>query len=132
MSPGTLVAAKVGKENEWILATIVTWNGSKQKYEIEDVEEEESESKQKYLVTTKSIVPLHLTDEDALASHEFQEGEEVLALFPQTTCLYTAFIAQTPSTTKSKNYLVTFEDDEEEGTENPQRSVEARFIIERQ
>lgn len=101
-----LVKSQDGDEN-WILAEVVHYNHSWNKYEIDDIDEEQ---KERHVLSRRRVVPLPLmranpeTDPDAL----FAKSTLVLALYPQTTCFYRAII-QEPPRTAQEEYQVLFE-----------------------
>ena len=67
MQKGDTVAARTSKpkdaQQEWILATVVRFYAGRQRYEVEDVEEEEGDGKQpgtrkKYTLSADAIIPM--------------------------------------------------------------------------
>ena len=127
---GDLVAALVkgndGDEN-WILAEVVHYNHSSNKYEIDDIDEEQ---KDRHILSRRRVLPLPLmranpeTDPDAL----FPKDTLVLALYPQTTCFYRAII-QDPPKTAQQEYQVLFEDSSYSDGYSPPLSVPQRYVI---
>ncbi|WAR03119.1 SGF29-like protein [Mya arenaria] len=99
VKPGDKVAARVkssdGEEN-WILAEVVTFNSSANKYEVDDIDAEEG--KERHSLSKRKIVALPIwkaspeTDQEAL----FPKHALVLALYPQTTCFYRALVHEPP------------------------------------
>merc|ERR1711915_764282 len=85
---GDMVAALVrGPEDEnWILAEVVSYNQSNQKYDVDDIDEEQ---KDRHTLSKRKIIPLptwrasYQLNPDAL----YEKGTTVNAIYPQTTCL---------------------------------------------
>ncbi|ORX55642.1 hypothetical protein DM01DRAFT_1373383 [Hesseltinella vesiculosa] len=104
---GISVAAKLPQETkdarneEWILATIIAYHADTNRYDVEDVDQDETGKKPK-------------TD----PRPEISAGRHVLALYPGTTCFYKAIVVSPPSKNKEINeigvYKVQFEDDNNE------------------
>ena len=127
---GDMVAALVkgsdGDEN-WILAEVVYYNHNSNKYEIDDIDEEQ---KERHVLSRRRVVPLPLmranpeTDPDAL----FPKDTLVLALYPQTTCFYRAIIQELPKTA-NEEYQVLFEDSSYPEGYSPPLSVPQRYVI---
>ncbi|KAJ8665120.1 hypothetical protein QAD02_006782 [Eretmocerus hayati] len=127
---GDMVAALVkGLEMEetWILAEVINYDSHTNKYEVEDVDEEE---KEKHIVSRSRVVPLPLmranpeTDAHAL----FPNGAKVMALYPQTTCFYSAVVKTQPATA-ADDYELLFEDSNYPGGYSPPLMVPQRYII---
>ncbi len=93
---------------------------------IQDIEEDDDNPgfKRRYHVLTKYIIPIVKT----MSKKEFASGSDVLALFPASSCFYTAKVIVPPATVTKvllfyveffQNraspgmYLVKFEDDED-------------------
>lgn len=128
--PGDMVAALVkGLEDEenWILAEVVHYISSANKYEVDDIDEEQ---KDRHILSKRRIVPLPLmranpeTDGQAL----FPKGTTVMALYPQTTCFYKAVINQLPQTA-NEEYEVLFEDPTYADGYSPPLYVAQRYVI---
>ncbi|KAI8971915.1 SGF29 tudor-like domain-containing protein [Mycotypha africana] len=97
---GTSVAAKQPKQKdkneEWILAVVLNYNNEKNKYEVEDVDQDEFGQKQRYLLQPRNVIPIP-SAEEAKSMLEFNSGQDVLALYPGTTCFYRAKVIASPS-----------------------------------
>lgn len=129
--PGDKVAARVrsaeGEEN-WILAEVVTFNTSTNKYEVDDIDAEEG--KERHTLSKRKIVPLPIwkaspeTDPEAL----FPRHTLVLALYPQTTCFYRALIHEPPKKPQ-EDYSVLFEDTSYPNGYSPPLMVAQRYVI---
>ncbi|KAI8638709.1 SGF29 tudor-like domain-containing protein [Parasitella parasitica] len=115
---GTTVAARQPKEKdkseEWILAVVLQYYADKNKYQVEDVDQDDYGEKQRYMLSPRYVIPV-LSSEAAKASPEIPAQQDVLALYPGTTCFYKATVIAPPSKGKDiKNYRVQFEDDNDE------------------
>ncbi|CEP17297.1 hypothetical protein [Parasitella parasitica] len=121
LTHGTSVAAKQPKQKdkneEWILAVVISYHHDKNRYEVEDVDQDEFGQKQRYMLQPRNVIPIPNVDE-AKGLSEINAGQDVLALYPGTTCFYRAKVAAPPSKNKdhsySGNYKVQFEDDNNE------------------
>ncbi|CAO3638216.1 unnamed protein product [Cunninghamella blakesleeana] len=127
--PGTSVAARQPKQKEkneeWILAVVLNFHQDKNKYQVEDVEQDEYGQKQKYTLQPRNVIPIPTTS-DLEYLPEINVGEDVLALYPGTTCFYSATIVQTPSkeANQPKSYKIKFEDDN-----NEIKSVKQEYVL---
>ncbi|XP_028168972.1 SAGA-associated factor 29 [Ostrinia nubilalis] len=128
--PGDAVAALVrvsDKEENWILAEVVSWLPAQGKYEVDDIDEEQ---KNRHVLSKRRVVPLPLqrasprTDEHAL----FPKGAVVMALYPQTTCFYRAVVNRLPANAADP-YEVLFEDSSYADGYSPPERVAQRYVI---
>ncbi|XP_067004021.1 SAGA-associated factor 29 isoform X2 [Anabrus simplex] len=128
---GDMVAALVKGAEEgdnWILAEVVNFNPATNKYEVDDIDEEQKD--RHILMSRRRVVPLPLmranpeTDPHAL----FPKGSIVMALYPQTTCFYKAVVNQLP-TTPTEEYEVLFEDSSYADGFSPPLTVAQRYVI---
>lgn len=132
---GDLVAALIkpaeeqptGDESNWILAEVVRFNHSINKYEIDDIDEEQ---KERHLLSRRRVVPLPLMRANPETNPEaiFEKGALVLALYPQTTCFYRGVIGKSPET-GHEDYLVLFEDSSYPEGYSPALPVPQRYVI---
>lgn len=109
-----MVAAKVyhtSSQPNWILVYIKHINTDEKKFVVQDIDE--SESTLFYTVPFEHIksLPKYRIDPiiDGSLIHEL--NKKVLAVYPQTTCFYPAFIFKQPSQIDD-NYEVRFDDGE--------------------
>ncbi|CEG84284.1 hypothetical protein RMATCC62417_18107 [Rhizopus microsporus] len=66
------------------------------------------------MLSPKYVIPVP-TPKEAEMAPEIPAHQEVLALYPSTTCFYRAVVISPPSKNKDiKNYKVQFEDDNDE------------------
>jgi len=128
--PGDKVAARVKTdevEEQWILAEVITYNSSTNKYQVEDIDEEGKES---HILSKRRVVPLPQwkanpeTDPDAL----FSINTLVMALYPQTTCFYRAIISEQPVTAHDE-YSVLFEDNSYADGYSPALRVAQKYVV---
>lgn len=123
----TKVTSQGGQEDTWILAEVVHFDETANKYEVDDIDEE---MKERHTVARRKILPLPNmranpeTDPEAL----FPKGTFVLALYPQTTCFYKA-VVQDPPKTASDSYHVLFEDATYQEGYSPPLEVPQRYVI---
>jgi SAGA-associated factor 29 len=123
---GEQVAAKVLQTNEngsWILANTLDYDPGTQTYELQDEDD------------ANRIMQLGFNEVKRLedtAAH-LRRGDNVLAVFPETTSFYRAVVAKNPRPPQHGNSLweviVRFEDDEDDTGKSPARRVPARFIL---
>lgn len=131
---GDMVAALVSvmvknneEEEHWILAEVVNYNPATNKYEIDDIDEEQ---KDRHTLSRSRVVPLPLmranpeTDPHAL----FPKNSTVMALYPQTTCFYKAIVKQLP-TIATEEYEILFEDPDYPTGYSPPLYVSQRYVI---
>lgn len=133
---GDLVAAYVhsvstsqapSQSPDWILAEVVHFNVSTNKYEVDDIDEEQ---KDRHVVSKRYVIPLPLrranpeTDPQAL----FPKNTNVLALYPQTTCFYNAMV-QEPPMDANDPYKILFEDTSYSEGYSPPLEVPQRYVI---
>ncbi|XP_031553216.1 SAGA-associated factor 29-like [Actinia tenebrosa] len=131
--PGDHVAARVKTsdgEEQWILAEIVSFNTSTNKYDVDDIDEEGKNGKERHHLSRRRVVPLPkqkanpLTHPNAL----FQKDQVVMALYPQTTCFYKAVIHEPPARPQD-DYLVSFEDTSYADGFAPPLHVPQRYVV---
>lgn len=140
--------AKVGDEDSgtWIVAEVVGFINTLNKYEVDDILVEQNQMK-RHTLSKKHVVPLPLmranpeTDAHAL----FPQGTlgnnrmhtstflayfsfSVMALYPQTTCFYRAVVIKLPQTHADK-YEVLFEDPTYKNGYSPPTYVAQRYVI---
>jgi len=126
---GDMVAALVrGPEDEnWILAEVVSYNQNNQKYDVDDIDEEQ---KDRHTLSKRKIIPLpvwrasYQLNPDAL----YEKGTTVNAIYPQTTCFYKGVIKEPPQN-PSEDYEVLFEDPSYADGYSPPLGVAQRYII---
>lgn len=129
--PGDMVAALVKgteeDEENWILAEVVQFINGQNKYEVDDIDEEQ---KDRHILSRRKVIPLPLlranpeTDGHAL----FPKDTMVMALYPQTTCFYKALINKLPSVA-TEDYEVLFEDKTYSSGYSPPLTVSQRYVI---
>lgn len=109
-------------DHHWILAEVISYSESSGRYEVDDIDEDE---KKKHRIGKGKVIPLPKmrlcpeTNPESL----FKPGTKVLAVYPQTTCLYNGIIEKQPAT-NTDEYQILFEDSSyEEGHSPPLRAI---------
>ncbi|KRT78267.1 hypothetical protein AMK59_6720 [Oryctes borbonicus] len=129
---GDMVAALVkvaDGDGDCILAEVVSFNHTTNKYEVDDILEEQNQ-KTRHTLSKRRVIPLPLmranpeTDPSAL----FPQGTVVMALYPQTTCFYNAIVNKLPGTHLDE-YEVIFEDPSYPEGYSPPLGVAQRYVI---
>lgn len=125
--PGEQVAAKVlntGENGSWILANVLDYDPAQQAYELQD---EDDVNRVIYL----GFAEVKRLEETA----HLHKGDDVLAVFPETTSFYRASVAKNVRPPQHGNsgwdVVVRFEDDEDESGRAPPRRVPGRFVLRR-
>eukprot|EP00898_Chlorokybus_atmophyticus_P001741 jgi/Chlat1/2568/Chrsp175S02413 len=132
--PGEQVAARISgdgaEKHDWILVTVVGLNPHTRRYEVVDEEPaEEGGEPKRYALPSSAIIALPKCP-DPTGRPEFPRGSKVLAVYPGTTTLYRATCISPPSKRKTSDYLLEFDDDEEEGVEGvPQRPTPFKHVV---
>jgi hypothetical protein len=126
--PGEQVAAKVsntGENGSWILGNVLDYDPTNQAYELQD----EDDANRVIYLNYGEVKRL----EDSAA--HLHRGDDVLAVFPETTSFYRAIVAKNPRPPQHGNngwdIVVRFEDDEDDSGRAPPRRVPARFVLRR-
>ncbi|XP_065055236.1 SAGA-associated factor 29-like [Rhopilema esculentum] len=134
--PSAHVAARVkgsDGEEQWILAEVVAYNPSNQKYDVDDIdytEEDGKASQERHHLSRRRVIPLPLWKADPNRNPEaiFQPNQLVMALYPQTTCFYRALIHEPPKTTQD-DYSVLFEDTSYADGYSPPLTAPQRYVV---
>ncbi|XP_037089243.1 SAGA-associated factor 29-like [Pollicipes pollicipes] len=127
---GDMVAALVrgsdGEEN-WILAEVISYNSSSNKYEVEDIDEEQRE---RMILSRRRVIPLPTmrANPDTQPEALFQETAVVNAIYPQTTCFYKGVVKTAPATAVD-DYEILFEDSSYTDGFAPPLRVAQRYVI---
>ncbi|XP_022750537.1 uncharacterized protein LOC111299559 [Durio zibethinus] len=130
---GEQVAAKVtpdGERDEWFVVKMINFDEKTKEFEVLDEEpgdDEDSSDQRKYKLPASCIMPFPKWN-DPSSTQEFPAGRHVLAVYPGTTALYKATVISTPRKRKSDDYLLEFDDDEEDGA-LPQRTVPFHKVL---
>ncbi|PPD86393.1 hypothetical protein GOBAR_DD16654 [Gossypium barbadense] len=127
------VAARVtsdAEKDEWFVVKVINFDEKTKEFEVLDEEpgdDEEGSGQKKYKLPASCIIPFPKRN-DPLSTQEFPAGRNVLAVYPGTTALYKATVISTPRKRKSDEYLLEFDDDEEDGA-LPQRTVPFHKVV---
>ena len=112
------------EDGAWILGNVLDYNPMTQTYMVQDEDDVNR-------VLTMGFHDVRRLDD---SSSNLRRGDQVLAVFPETTSFYNAVVVKTPKLQHSSNCLevvVKFDDDEDENGRNPARRVPARFVLRR-
>ncbi|KAI4366890.1 hypothetical protein MLD38_022696 [Melastoma candidum] len=125
---GQQVAARVNAEDadkdEWFIVKVINFDRETKEFEVLDEEpgdDEEGTGQKKYKVPVSHIIPFP-KQSDPSSAQDFPPKTHVLAVYPGTTALYRATVVSSHRKRKTDNYLLEFDDDEEDGA-MPQRTV---------
>ncbi|XP_020107538.1 uncharacterized protein LOC109723537 isoform X1 [Ananas comosus] len=124
---GEQVAARVtpdeAEKDEWFVVKVIHVDKDAKEYEVLDEEpgDDEESMQRKYKLPMQRIIPFPKKG-DPSSAPDFPPGRHVLAVYPGTTALYKATVVNSHRKRKSDDYLLEFDDDEEDGS-LPQRSV---------
>ncbi|KAJ8750289.1 hypothetical protein K2173_014204 [Erythroxylum novogranatense] len=131
---GEQVAARVTGDNaekdEWFVVKVMHFDRETKEFEVLDEEpgdDEDSGGQRKYKLPMSCIIPFPKRN-DPSSLPEFSLGKHVLAVYPGTTALYKATVVGPPRRRKTDDYLLEFDDDEEDGT-LPQRTVSFHRVV---
>ncbi|KAJ3416839.1 hypothetical protein HDV05_008424 [Chytridiales sp. JEL 0842] len=101
-------------QQDYILAIVVRWLPDKQKYEVEDAEDDEEKpgTRKVYVFPAKLVIPI---PKEVNKKDEFPANHTVLALYPNSSCFYKATVLKPPSKNQDEDYpghyVLRFEDD---------------------
>lgn len=131
---GEQVAARVtadgAEKDEWFVVKVMHFDRDKKEFEVLDEEpgdDEEGAGQRKYNLPMSHIIPFPKKS-DPSSALDFPPGKHVLAVYPGTTALYKATVVSGHRKRKSEDYLLEFDDDEEDGS-LPQRTVPFHKVV---
>lgn len=132
---GDQVAARVTTDNddkvEWIVVKVIRYDRDTAKYEVIDEEpgDDEESYQRKFKLPPSHIIPFPKRT-DPSNTPNFATGVQVLAVYPGTTALYKAIVSFSHRKKKFDDYLLEFDDDEEDGLDGlPKRSVPFHHVV---
>ena len=82
-----------------------------------------------------AVLPLPLSEPSAYTVYnEYSQGQLVLALYPDTTCFYRAYVHSSPSMTPPnaqgrRDYLIEFEDENESSGRSEPMRVPQKYVL---
>lgn len=125
---GLRVAALTDGDSQprmWIVAQIVAFKvRPRAMYEVADIDSDTSNNnniqqrRKTYILDTNKIIPLPtLCDIPLNKRREFSVDQRILAVFPETTTLYPAYVVAKAKHRKLNTYLLRFDDDDVESRE---------------
>eukprot|EP00475_Leptophrys_vorax_P045886 TRINITY_DN9686_c0_g1_i3.p2 TRINITY_DN9686_c0_g1~~TRINITY_DN9686_c0_g1_i3.p2 ORF type:complete len:313 (-),score=105.62 TRINITY_DN9686_c0_g1_i3:944-1882(-) len=129
--PGAEVAALIDENSDphlWILATVQSFEQRRKRYKVVDADPSDdpnSTTKKNYTIGADKIIAIPSVEEHPIQKRtEFQAGEMVLAIFPETSVFYHARVIQGPKKLRSRHYTLEFHDDNGE-----RRKVDAKYVV---
>ncbi|KAJ7970750.1 SGF29 tudor-like domain [Quillaja saponaria] len=129
---GEQVAAKVtpndADKDEWFVVKVMHFDKETREFEVLDEEpgdDEEGGGQRKYKLPMSNILPFPKRN-DPSSAPDYPPGTHVLAVYPGTTALYKATVANRKR--KTDDYSLEFDDDEEDGS-LPQRMVPFHNVV---
>uniref|UniRef100_A0A8D2B8L7 SAGA-associated factor 29 n=1 Tax=Sciurus vulgaris TaxID=55149 RepID=A0A8D2B8L7_SCIVU len=116
-----------GWDEQWILVEVVSYSHATNKCEVDDIDEE---GKERHTLSRRRIIPLSQWKANPETDPEdlFQKEQQVLALYPQTTCFYRALI-HTPPQRPQDDYSVLFEDTSCADGYSPPLNMNQRYVV---
>ncbi|KAI4348223.1 hypothetical protein L6164_008971 [Bauhinia variegata] len=131
---GEQVAARVtpddADKDEWFVVKVMHFDKETKEFEVLDEEpgdDEEGGGQRKYKLPMSHIIPFPKRN-DLSSVPDFSTGRHVLAVYPGTTALYKATVVNGHRKRKTDDYLLEFDDDEEDGS-LPQRTVPFHKVV---
>lgn len=130
---GEQVAARVStdgaEKDEWVVVKLIDFDKETKLFDVidEDPGEEDKSIQRKYKLPKSCIIPFPKIG-DPSSAPDFPVGSRVLALYPETTALYRATVVNLRKR-KAEDYLLEFDDDEEDDGSLPRRSVAFHKVV---
>ncbi|MED6158764.1 SAGA-associated factor 29 B [Stylosanthes scabra] len=131
---GEQVAARVTPRNadkdEWFVVKVIHFDKESKEVEVLDEEpgdDEEGSGQRQYKLPMGNIIPFPKSN-DPSGAPDFPPGSHVLAVYPGTTALYKATVVHGHRKRKTDDYVLEFDDDEEDGS-LPQRTVPFHKVV---
>ncbi|KAA0057239.1 hypothetical protein IC582_008698 [Cucumis melo] len=130
------VAARVtpdgAEKDEWFIVKVIHFDKETKLFEVLDEEpgdEDEGGGQRKYKLPMSAIISFPKRNDPSTVP-EFLPGRRVLAVYPGTTALYRATVVNSHRKRKTDDYLLEFDDDEEDGSSTlPQRTVPFHKVV---
>ena len=128
IEPGSDVAVRPTLESgDYILGRVIFFNMETCIYEIADADESGTK---RYNVPESSVILLDL--DYNIAARRLSKGEEIIAVYPETTSFYPAVVVQAPRVGRALNVeptvVVQFSDDHDETGQIPHKTVLLRHV----
>ncbi|PIA51653.1 hypothetical protein AQUCO_01100487v1 [Aquilegia coerulea] len=131
---GEQVAARVtpddAEKDEWFVVKVIHFDREAKEFEVFDEEpgdDEDGGGQRTYKLPMSRIIPFPKRSDPASAP-DYPTGKHVLAVYPTTTALYKATVVNLHRKRKADDYLLEFDDDEEDGS-MPQRTVPFHKVV---
>ncbi|XP_039683349.1 SAGA-associated factor 29 homolog B [Medicago truncatula] len=125
---GEKVAARV--RDDWFVVEVINFDKKLMEFEVLDEEpgdDEDNSGQRQYKLPMGNIIPFPKSN-DPSSAQDFPPGKHVLAVYPGTTALYKATVVQGHRRRKTDDYVLEFDDDEEDGS-LPQRTVPFHTVV---
>jgi hypothetical protein len=128
IEPGSDVAVRPSTDSdEYILGRVIFYNTETSVYEIADADES---STKRYNVHENSVILLDL--DYNITTRRLAKGEEIIAVYPETTSFYPAVVVQAPRIGRTLNVepivVVQFSDDHDDTGQIPHKTVLLRHV----
>jgi len=126
---GEQVAAKVTLVDEngsWILASVLSYSPHTVTYKVQDADDATK------IIELPAFRIRRLNDSQYGTDCDLQKGDQVLAIFPETTSFYRAVVSKTPKRNVDGHIVevvLKFEDDEDDSGRTPHRRVNVRYVL---
>ncbi|KAL5718065.1 SAGA-associated factor 29 A [Ranunculus cassubicifolius] len=131
---GEQVAARVtpddADKDEWFVVKVIHFDREAKEFEVFDEEpgdDEDGGGQRTYKLPMSRIIPFPKRNDPSCAP-DYPTGKHVLAVYPGTTALYKATVVNPHRKRKGDDYLLEFDDDEEDGS-MPQRTVPFHKVV---
>lgn len=132
---GEQVAARVtpddAEKDEWFVLKVIHFDREAKEFEVFDEEpgdEEDGGGQRTYKLPVSHIIAFPKRN-DHSGAPDYPTGKHVLAVYPGTTALYKATVVNPHRKRKADDYLLEFDDDEEEDGSMPQRTVPFHKVV---
>ncbi len=123
LEPGVEVAIRPSMdENEWILGTVIYYDQEIGYYDVADVDDSK-----RYHLPSRQVIRL-----DNNENKKFSKGEEIQAVYPDTSVFYPAIVVQGPKKISSSSDIiitVQFHGDNDDCGNFPSRTIPLKYAI---
>ena len=133
--PNSLVVAHIAATDDvpqqWLLALVQRYGPQPLIYQIVDADPDVPQPRRKrYTVARDDIVPLPTTVPKSWSKGTyFPKNSTVRAMFPDTTVFYRARVITAPPHHPAQQYVLEFDEDEDDSGELSRRVVAPRFVV---
>lgn len=133
--PNSLVVAHIAATDDvpqqWLLALVQRYGPQPLLYQIADADPDVPQPRRKrYTVSRDDIVPLPTSvPKSWTKTTYFAKNSMVRAMFPDTTVFYRARVITAPPHHPAQQYVLEFDEDEDDSGEQSRRVVAPRFVV---